>query len=170
MKKSLKQVGVQSLMVGIICTGGASGCHHSLQKPQFTNDRGDLQITVMDVPTDTLQIAVALYQEEANFLGETSTFAATVPYDANSGSTAIVVLENLPYGSYAIIALADRDGDARLARGAFGLPKEAYGFGNDAMGLFGPPSFKKACVRVDHPTTETTIHFKQPPFAPRPTP
>lgn len=151
-------------MVGILCAGGASGCQTQLQRPSLTSDRGDLLITVKDVPADTVQIAVALYREEANFLGELSAFAATVPYDVASGPIVVVTFEDLPCGTYAIVALADRDGDARLARGVFGLPKEAYGFGNDASGLFGPPSFKKACVSLEAPKTTTTIHFKRPPF------
>jgi uncharacterized protein (DUF2141 family) len=31
---------------------------------------------------------------------------------------------------------------------ALGLPKEGYGFSNNVMGLFGPPSFSKAAVLV----------------------
>ena len=31
----------------------------------------------------------------------------------------------------------------------FGLPKEQYGFSNDAMNLFGAPDFKKALIKLN---------------------
>ena len=38
----------------------------------------------------------------------------------------------------------DTDGNGRLSTWPVGLPKEAYGFSNDARGRFGPPSFDAA--------------------------
>jgi uncharacterized protein (DUF2141 family) len=29
-----------------------------------------------------------------------------------------------------------------------GIPKEGFGFGNNAMGMFGPPSFDEAKVNI----------------------
>ena len=50
----------------------------------------------------------------------------------------------LPEGRYAISAFHDHDGDGKLRTGAFGIPKDAYGFSNNAKAFFGPPAFEKA--------------------------
>jgi uncharacterized protein (DUF2141 family) len=124
----------------------------------------DLVIRVSNIPADTVQVAVALYDRKDTYLSEDSANAATVPFDAGDGDSVTLVLKGMPSGLYAIIALADRDGDARLKRGALGLPLEFFGFGNNAMGLFGSPSFDKALVRVVPPKTEISIRLRPPPF------
>ena len=58
---------------------------------------------------------------------------------------AVVDLE-LPEGEYAIAVLHDENGNLKMDTRAFGLPKEGYGFSQNVMGTFGPPSFKKAAV------------------------
>ena len=59
-----------------------------------------------------------------------------------------VRLGPLPYGTYAIAIFHDEDGDKKM--GTFmGLPKEGYGFSNDAAVLFGPPSFSSAKFSLD---------------------
>jgi uncharacterized protein (DUF2141 family) len=52
----------------------------------------------------------------------------------------------LPDGEYAIAVLHDENGNMKMDTKAFGLPKEGYGFSQNVMGTFGPPSFKKAAV------------------------
>lgn len=52
----------------------------------------------------------------------------------------------LPEGKYAISAFLDRDNDGKMRTGAFGIPKDPYGFSNNARGIFGPPSFEKAAI------------------------
>jgi uncharacterized protein (DUF2141 family) len=58
----------------------------------------------------------------------------------------MITLEKLPPGRYAVRVFHDRDNDGKLARGAFGLPAEPYGFSNNAPIRFGPPKFADAAV------------------------
>jgi uncharacterized protein (DUF2141 family) len=51
---------------------------------------------------------------------------------------------SLPAGDYAIAILHDENDDLKMNTNFFGLPKEGYGFSNNVMGTFGPPSFHKA--------------------------
>jgi uncharacterized protein (DUF2141 family) len=50
----------------------------------------------------------------------------------------------VPYGSYAVQAYHDENGNRRLDRNLLGAPSEPYGFSNDARRSFGPPSYKEA--------------------------
>ncbi len=45
----------------------------------------------------------------------------------------------LPEGSYAIACFHDANNNDELDRTFTGIPSEAYGFSNDARGVFGPP-------------------------------
>ena len=55
---------------------------------------------------------------------------------------------DLPDGTYAIGIFVDANYNNEMDRNFFGVPKEQYGFSNDAKGSFGPPSFKDASFTV----------------------
>ena len=61
--------------------------------------------------------------------------------------TAIYRFELLE-GTYAIGIFVDANYNNEMDRNFFGVPKEQYGFSNDAKGSFGPPSFKEASFTV----------------------
>ena len=54
----------------------------------------------------------------------------------------------LPNGTYAIGIFVDANYNNEMDKNFFGIPKEQYGFSNDAKGSFGPPSFKDASFTV----------------------
>lgn len=59
----------------------------------------------------------------------------------------------LPEGTYAIGIFVDANYNNEMDRNFFGVPKEQYGFSNDAKGNFGPPSFKDASFTVSSDIT-----------------
>lgn len=66
---------------------------------------------------------------------------------------------NLSFGSYAIKAFHDENGDGELDTNFLGIPVENYGFSNNASGLFGPPSWEAASFRFDTDTLTIRITF-----------
>ena len=67
--------------------------------------------------------------------------------DVNTG--VVTYTFELPMGTYAIGIFVDANYNNKMDRNFFGVPKEQYGFSNDAKGNFGPPSFKDASFNVD---------------------
>jgi uncharacterized protein (DUF2141 family) len=59
------------------------------------------------------------------------------------------VVEDLPTGRYAVMVFHDRNDNGELDKRPLGIPKEPYGFSNDARDPFGPPSFEDAAILVD---------------------
>jgi uncharacterized protein (DUF2141 family) len=59
-------------------------------------------------------------------------------------NTAWVVFTGLPAGEYAVAILHDENDDQKMNKTMLGLPNEGYGFSNNVMGTFGPPSFNRA--------------------------
>jgi uncharacterized protein (DUF2141 family) len=52
----------------------------------------------------------------------------------------------LATGQYAAVVFHDENGDHEFNMNAFGMPKEGYGFSNDAAALFSPPEFQAAAI------------------------
>ena len=65
----------------------------------------------------------------------------------------IFIIFILPYlinisHTYAIGIFVDKNYNNKMDRNLFGVPKEQFGFSNNAKGNFGPPSFKDASFVV----------------------
>ena len=72
---------------------------------------------------------------------------------AIEGNTLTVDFENLEDGSYAIRVFHDENKNYKLDTNFIGIPKEGYGFSNDAHGRFGPFPFEKWLVPVESDTS-----------------
>ena len=75
------------------------------------------------------------------FLTSDCIYFATVP--AKVGTT-VVVIPNVPPGHYASQVFHDRNGNGKIDRGLFGIPKEPVGFSNDAPIHMAPPKWDAA--------------------------
>jgi len=72
-----------------------------------------------------------------------------------------VSFKDIKPGNYAVSVLHDENQNKDMDQTKLGIPKEGYGFSNNAMGVMGPPSFKKARVAVPNSTdTDITIKMK----------
>jgi uncharacterized protein (DUF2141 family) len=73
---------------------------------------------------------------------------------------AVVVFEAVPLGEYALKVFHDENDNQKLDTNFVGMPKEKFGFSNDAMGRFGPPSFEQARFRLEESTTTLRVEMK----------
>jgi uncharacterized protein (DUF2141 family) len=154
-----------TVMLSLGCDGGNQG---PLPRQEAGHVLPELPtkfvIHLSNVPAEAKVVAVAMFADEATYLSENANYSRSKPFDGDEGGTATITLDDVLSGSYAVIALADTDGDERLTTNSLGLPTEYFGFGNDAIGFFGPASFSDALVEVRAPITEINIRFVPPPF------
>ena len=66
--------------------------------------------------------------------------------DVNTGS--VTYTFELTNDTYAIGIFIDKNYNNKMDRNLFGVPKEQFGFSNNAKGNFGPPSFEDASFTV----------------------
>lgn len=99
-----------------------------------------LVVVIKNVKEAKGRIAVALFSNEKDFTTKAMQGKTTV---AKAGEVQIT-FENITSGDYAISVMHDANENDELDSNAIGIPKEGFGFSNDAMGMFGPPSFEKA--------------------------
>lgn len=116
-----------------------------------------LTIEVTGVQTDRGHILVALYTKPDTWTNPDAAFA-TRKVDARKGVVS-VTFGDLPAGSYAIAVMHDADDDGEMTTGLFSIPKEAYGFGNDARAPFSAPSFGESVVLVSR-ETKVVVNIK----------
>jgi uncharacterized protein (DUF2141 family) len=103
-----------------------------------------LRVEVVNIKNNSGSIRVGLFDNEKDFLKK-AVLGETVSANAEK---VIVVFENIPTGEYGISVIHDENNNEELDLNFLGIPKEGFGFGNDAKGAFGPPSFDKAKVKI----------------------
>lgn len=100
----------------------------------------NMTVVIKNVKGDAGNIRVGLYNSDDQFMKETIAFAEV---KAINGQV-VAVLKNVNAGTYAISVMHDANENKELDSNFMGIPKEGFGFSNDATGMFGPPDFKKA--------------------------
>ncbi len=115
-----------------------------------------LHVEITNVKNTNGTVRVGLFDNEDNFLKEAIAGQTVKP----KGEKVEVTFKNIPPGEYAISVIHDENENGELDANTFGIPKEGFGFGNDAMGMFGPPSFDKAKVRVDKQSQKQVIKMR----------
>lgn len=68
-----------------------------------------------------------------------------------------VVLEDIPYGTYAVSVFHDEDGDGKPRKSFFGIPLEGVGASRNPSMRFGPPGFSESSFTLDTPEREVNI-------------
>ena len=67
----------------------------------------------------------------------------------------VTYVYELPPGTYAIGIFHDVNLNNKMDDNFFGIPKEQFGFSNNARAFFGPPSFEAAAFELNGATTQS---------------
>ncbi len=126
---------------------------HFLMYAPFLHSSGSIpesgvQITISGLRNDKGNVLISLFRNDRGFPGEPQHAFRTYRLYIRSGKS-ITSISDLPSGNYAIAVLHDENGDLTMNKNWLGIPKEGFGFSNNAMGTFGPPAFSKARVQVE---------------------
>jgi uncharacterized protein (DUF2141 family) len=117
----------------------------------------DLTIEVDGAVSDKGMVRVAVFDAAAEFPGK-PTHGQRIKAD---GAKGVVVFRDLPPGRYAVSAFHDENDNEKLDRGMFGIPKERYGFSQDARGgAGGPPEFRDAAVELPAAGTRVALRLR----------
>jgi uncharacterized protein (DUF2141 family) len=100
----------------------------------------DLEVTVKNIKNSKGVLVIGLFGSEKTFTKQP--LKAEMP-KAETG-TLKVLFKNIQPGEYAVSIFHDANENGVLDMNFMGIPKEGFGFSNDAMGVFGPPTFTKA--------------------------
>ena len=117
----------------------------------------DVEVIVKNVKNEKGVLMVGLFNSEKTFTRQP--WKGEMP-PAREG-TITVVFKQVPAGKYAVAVFHDVNENGKLDTNFMGIPKEGFGFSNDVMGTFGPPSFEKAKFKcpVSKPVSVTMKYF-----------
>jgi uncharacterized protein (DUF2141 family) len=119
-----------------------------------------LTIKVTGARNNRGRIALALFQSEAGFPGDSSKAVRLqqAEIDAQARS-AQFVLQSIPYGEYAVSVFHDENLNGKLDKNFVGAPKEGYGASNNPKKRMGPPPFSESSFAVNQPEKSIEIRL-----------
>ena len=105
-----------------------------------------LEIAVTLPENTSGKLYLVIYDNEDDFLGEKGELSV---YDlAELRDHPTIKINQVKEGTYAFVAFIDENNNGIMDKNRLGIPKEPIGFSVSKMGLFGPPSFKKASYQI----------------------
>ena len=109
---------------------------------------GVVKVTVKGIENTNGNVEIGIYNSKSIFpvFGKELQEAKLKPTKKGSLS---YTFENLPNGMYAIAVWHDENGNQKLDKNFFGVPKENYGFSMNIYGTFGPPDFDDVSFKVE---------------------
>ena len=114
--------------------------------------QNELTVKINRLKSDEGKVMISLMDEKGKVVQQTS--------QTIEGKNCTVTFNNLPSGTYAIQYFHDENSNEELDTGMFGIPKEGYGFSNDARGMMGPPDLEEMLfsLQSDKSVSLTTVN------------
>jgi len=130
-----------------------------LNTQSFATDpehKQNIVILVKNVQAPKGAILIAIYDNEKDYMKiPTYSHIATV-----SDQEEVKIQAQLPFGNYAFTLFHDVNNNMELDTNFFGIPKEPYGFSNNARAPFGPPGFQAALIEFNEEGHEIEVLLK----------
>ena len=101
---------------------------------------GALSVRVVGLKNNNGVVYVTLFNSKESYIKHKYKEIAIKPVD----NEAVGSFEKLSFGEYAISVIHDQNGNGKLDSNIFRIPKEPYGFSNNAAATFGPPGFEES--------------------------
>ena len=122
---------------------------------------GELALTVTNIDRPGT-LFVTVYHDVAAFVDDMENTRKPVEKagvhsvsrrSTTEGMARIVI--PVPDGIVAVAAFHDTNANGSIDEGFLGIPKEQYGFSNDARLLFRPPSFRASSIVIEGQTSHS---------------
>lgn len=119
-------------------------------------DVGKIEVIMTGMKNDSGVVRLALVKNADDFKNDDAEpfMGASVKIEAGSAK---YVFKDVPFGEYGVKCFHDENGSGKLDYGLFGIPKEEYGFSNNARSK----DFSKAKFYLATPEVEMNVHLRK---------
>ena len=151
-KRFLSNIGL--LLSLLICLGIATSAFTAgvpEESPTAT-----LQVRITGLPSADGQVKIGLYSTKEAYTSHKGSFRKVVIPLADSACEWTV--QEIPAGEYAVMFYHDKNANHKLDKNSFGIPREPFGFSNNAKPRMGPPPFEQVRFRVLEGVNTIEIH------------
>lgn len=124
-----------------------------------TDPKGCISIRIDNIRNTEGILGIALFSDKTGFPDQTDKAFALASVETGESFREIVI-ENIPYGIYALSVLHDENGNRKMDKTWIGKPKEGFGTSNNPKIRFGPPEFDESGFVLDRETVNMTIDIK----------
>lgn len=118
-----------------------------------------IHVQILDIRNSTGTVACALFESPEGFPTDFLRSATNIMMMKIRDTQARCDFLDIPPGAYALAVIHDENMDGKLATNWLGVPKEGYGFSNNAKASSGPPSFEAASFSYDGHNLDMTIRL-----------
>jgi uncharacterized protein (DUF2141 family) len=115
-----------------------------------------LTVKVEGIKDEEGTVLLALYTSKSDFLSD-NIFVGKKAHVQNGEAT--ILIDDLPYGKYAISTFFDKNENGILDTNFIGIPREPYAFSMNPSSSFGPPSFEEASFLLCNPNHTVRITY-----------
>jgi uncharacterized protein (DUF2141 family) len=116
-----------------------------------------IHVEILGIRNSIGAVACALFEAPEGFPSEFLRFATNIMIVKVRATKATCDFADIALGTYALAVIHDENRDGELATNVMGMPKEGYGFSNDAKGTLGAPSFEAASFSYNGESLIMTI-------------
>lgn len=120
---------------------------------------GQLKVTIEGLQNDDGRVMVGLFASKEGYTSSKEPFRGCQV--EIRGRKAECTFVGIPYGTYAIKAYHDKNGNGKLDMNFMGIPNETYGFSNNARGNFGPAKWEDAKFIINSKNMSMEIIFAE---------
>lgn len=129
-----------------LITGFLSKTNAQSDTKELAMDTFELKVEVKDFKSTKGSLYAQLFNEQGDVI-------ANIIQPMQEADVQTYVFNNLKAGKYAIRVFHDKNDNGKLDTTFIGIPKERFGFSNNVMGKFGPPSLEQQLFEVNENAT-----------------
>ena len=118
-----------------------------------------IHVNILDIRNSTGKVACALFESSDGYPREFVKSATNIAMLEIRDTQARCHFLDIPPGTYALAVIHDENLDGKLGTNWLGIPREGYGFSNDASATFGAPGFDAASFEYDGQGLDMTIRL-----------
>lgn len=130
---------IRTALVLVVCVCSTVGAASQ-------SDKGSVEVTVEGMRKSTGRVYIAL-QNSAKIFASRDHYYLRESIDIGRGER-VYTFNDIAPGRYAVALFHDENGNDDIDYNFLGIPKEGFGFSNNAMGVLSMPSFDKASFEV----------------------
>jgi uncharacterized protein (DUF2141 family) len=121
----------------------------------YSQQHNKMKIVFYGLRSNSGQVIFEIFNKQEGFPGVSKNAIKRVVVSIENKS-AIIELQDLQYGLYAISCVHDENANNKLDFGLF-MPKEGYGVSNNIKGVLGAPSFDDSKFIFDKNSKDISI-------------
>ena len=153
---------LSQLLLAILATAPLATHSNSIAKAEAEDLYATLTIEVVGLLTSKGgEVCIRLFNQETGFpYGPQGLYLQSC--DPVTAETQILEFSGVDFGTYAIALVHDTNGNQKLDKNFFGIPKEGFGFSNNptVSAKTREPNFERAGFAIEQPSTNVRISVK----------